>query len=85
MEKKGFLIRQRSKTDKRTCRLYPTDKAKEAYPKIREIIRYGNERLLRDFDEEEQEEFQRLIKKIALSAVSMQKENEEENTWEKEP
>lgn len=85
LEKKGFLIRQRSKTDKRTCRLYPTDKAKEAYPKIREIIRYGNERLLRDFNEEEQEEFQKLIKKIALSAVSMQKENEEENTWEKEP
>lgn len=78
LEKKGFLIRRRSKEDKRTCRLYPTEKAKKAYPAIREAIQYGNERLMQTLEEQEQKEFQRLIKKIALSSVSMQKENEEE-------
>lgn len=70
LEKGGFLRREVFEGDKRTCRLYPTDRALEIYPRIREISREVREALLDGFSPEEREIFDRLLEKAAGNMLS---------------
>lgn len=76
LEKEEFLKREKSSADKRTSRLYPTEKATEACNKIIKICSDWHQALLKDFSPEEQEFFLQLLQRTAMTAVGLQKEAE---------
>ena len=48
LEKEGFIEKNINPVDKRTCRLYPTHKARDIYDKIQAIIEDWEKELLAD-------------------------------------
>lgn len=71
LEKEGFIEKNINPVDKRTCRLYPTQKAKEAYDKILTIIEDWEKDLLADLSAEERKQFGRWMQKIAEKSVKL--------------
>ncbi len=69
LEKGGFLRREAFEEDKRTCRLYPTERSLEIYSAVKEASRETRNVLLAGFSEEEQEAFDRLLEKAAKNMV----------------
>ena len=53
LEQNGFVLRQEDPADRRIRHLYPTDKAKELIPRIREVLRSWNRYVMADLSEEE--------------------------------
>ena len=68
LEKAGFVERKPSEEDRRRLLLYPTDKALEELPKIREIVRGWNDYLLEEFTEEEKEALVSMMNRISKRA-----------------
>lgn len=64
LEKKGFIYRTPSPTDRRELLVYPTEKAHEVRPIVRDTLRNWNEAILEDFTPEEQEMLITAMKKI---------------------
>lgn len=64
LEKKGFIYRTPSPTDRRELLVYPTEKAHEARPIVNDTLRYWNEAILEDFTPDEQEMLISAMKKI---------------------
>lgn len=80
LEKEGFLQRQSNQGDKRTCRLFPTEKALLVNETIQMVCRQWQERLLEGFDQEQKVQFLEMLEKAAKNAVKLaveEKENSE--------
>lgn len=69
--KLGYIKKSENKADKRTSILYLTEKGKEIYPLILDIVTSVQKELLDVIEEEEQELFIEQIKKIALRATTL--------------
>ena len=69
LEKTGFIKKEPLKKDKRTCCLYPTDKAHEANKQILHIQKTWYEKLLQDFSVEERELFFSFLNKAGEKAI----------------
>ena len=53
LEEKGYVERKQSPTDKRVLLVYPTDKANEVLPFVREIVKDWNSYITEGFSEDE--------------------------------
>ena len=74
LEERGLVSRVTSQKDKRVLQLYPTEKALEILPQIREIYRNWRVHLLQDLSEEERECLVTMLEKMkARSADWMEK------------
>ena len=71
LEEKGYIRRKPSCEDRRTCQLYPTEKALEVYKSIERITYDSILEATEELSEEEKEIFMRLLKKTALHVVEM--------------
>lgn len=69
LEKQGFVEKRVNSKDKRTCCLYPTVKALEAYHKIQDIQNEWNSKLLGELSEQEQEEFAAMLQRVGEAAI----------------
>ncbi len=81
LEKQGFLIRQPNPADKRTCCLIPTDKAKETYPKIKEIVQSWYDIVLEGFTVEEKRLLDRLVRRTGQALLDIMREEARENKF----
>ena len=68
LEEKGFITRTPDAQDRRTLRVFPTQKALDAIPAIREVHRAWNDRILAGFDEAECEAIIALTQRLAENA-----------------
>jgi len=68
MEKNGYITRETLKTDKRTCRLYPTEKATEAMKIIMDMTLEWYQIATDGLTDAERKEFHILLGKIAKNA-----------------
>lgn len=55
LEKSGFITRTADESDKRQLKVFPTQRALDTLPKVREILRELNVALLDGFTQEEQD------------------------------
>lgn len=69
LEKMGYLERKPNEKDKRTCCLYPTEKARQVYQPIRDICDEWNRRVTGGLTEEERAQFMRLLERVGEAAV----------------
>lgn len=69
LEKEGFIRKEINKNDKRTSRLYPTQKALEACAYITDTANCWNEKLLKGFSEEERRLFTDFLQRAGNNAV----------------
>lgn len=79
LEKAGYVERRPSPEDRRCHLLYPTDKALEALPRIREIVHGWNDYLLEEFTEEEK---QALVDMMARVSRRAQAYIQREGAWD---
>lgn len=77
LEEKGYLTKEPSREDRRTCHLYPTEKAQEVFEKIEEILSVCDQEVMEIFSEEEKEIFPGILKKAALRAIEMNEKERE--------
>lgn len=68
LEKSGYAERRPSPEDRRCYLLYPTDKALEALPKVRALVREWNDYLLDEFTEEEKEALVGMLARVSSRA-----------------
>ncbi|MBE6729782.1 MAG: MarR family transcriptional regulator [Ruminococcaceae bacterium] len=64
MEAKGFIFRETNPNDKRSLKVYPTDKLNGLMPKILKLAKEWNNYLTECISEEELEVFQKVLGKI---------------------
>lgn len=69
LEKNGYIERRPSETDKRVMLVFPTQKAEEVLPLLREIIHDWNSLVAADLSEEELEQLQSILARIAERAT----------------
>lgn len=69
LEKNGYVERRQSEEDKRVMLVYPTDKAYEVLPRVREVVRSWNLFLTEDFTPEEMEQFNSMLERITRKAT----------------
>jgi len=69
LEKNGYIERRPSEIDKRVMLVFPTQKAQDALPRLREIIHDWNELVAADFTEEELEQLRSMLARIAERAT----------------
>ena len=77
LEKAGFVRKERSKRDKRTASLYPTEAAERIYPELVSEENAWIDTLLRDFTEEEKRLFEAMLRKAAHTAKKEAFEDDE--------
>ena len=80
LEQNGFITRIPGETDKRIMRVFPTRKAFDILPKIRELLAEWNSYLLSGLTEEELHSLLSMLKQIAEKArkkADKEMENEE--------
>lgn len=68
LEEKGYVRREADPADKRSLRVYPTDKTKAVMARIFACYGSWNEYLTQDFTEEEREMLSSLMARIARRA-----------------
>ena len=71
LEEKGYMTKEPSREDRRTCHLYPTKKTQETYEQIEEILSGCDQEIMEIFSEEEKEIFPGILQKAALRAVEL--------------
>lgn len=71
LEKNGYIERRPSETDKRVMLVYPTQKAEDTLPLLREIMHDWNAMIADDFSEEELELFRSMLARIAERATGV--------------
>lgn len=69
LEKNGYIERRPSETDKRVMLVYPTQKAQDTLPLLREIMHDWNDLVAADFTEEELELLRSMLARIAERAT----------------
>ena len=73
LEEEGFITRTPSAADKRVMELYPTQKALDLLPQIREILRRWETYITEDLSQEEQELLSSLLTRMkSRSALYME-------------
>lgn len=73
LEEQGFIERRPSVADKRVMELYPTQKALDVLPQIREVLKCWEGHIAQDFTPEELELMSALLKRMkARSATYME-------------
>ena len=73
LEEEGFILRRPSAVDKRVMELYPTQKALDLLPQIREILRRWETYITEDLSQEEQELLSSLLTRMkSRSALYME-------------
>lgn len=77
LEAKGYLTKKPSRADKRTCHLYPTDKALADYEKILSIVSGCAQELLSPFSDEERQLFLKLLRTAGENAYTLNKYEKE--------
>lgn len=75
LEKEGYVLREKDKDDKRTNRIYLTEKALEFKPVLFKILRKWIEVLSADLNKEEEAVAIKLLEKMGESAAKYMKEN----------
>ena len=73
LEDHGFVTRERDSEDRRQTLVYPTEKALEILPKVREIIKGWNSYITEGFTEEEMEMYMAMTERIAARAAEYAK------------
>lgn len=68
MEKLGYITREHHETDKRTYRLYPTERALQVVEEIKRIMLEWNSIIQEGLSEEEQNAFSKIVQKMAENA-----------------
>lgn len=68
LEKNGYVERRPSAEDRRRLLLYPTDKALDALPQVRESVHGWNDYLLEEFTEEEKEALVSMMNRVSKRA-----------------
>lgn len=74
LEAQDYITKKTSRADKRTCHLYPTQKALEDHEKILGLVMDCIDKILCGFSEEEKIIFQRLLCRAAESAYALNQE-----------
>lgn len=69
LEKNGYIERRPSEQDKRVMLVYPTQKAQDTLPRLREIMRDWNDIVAADLTEEELEQLRAILSRIAEHAT----------------
>ena len=69
LEKNGYVERRQSEEDKRVTLVYPTQKAYDVLPRVREVIHEWNGYLTEDFTPEEMEHFNAILSRITQKAT----------------
>lgn len=69
LAKAGFLRREANPEDKRTCRLYPTERAEAVCQPIRDICTQWQQKLLRAFSTQERQMFLTMLHQTGMQAV----------------
>ena len=64
LEKKGFVTRKPSETDKRVLCVYPTEQMLQMQPGLREAMEQWEQTLLQDLTEEEKQQLNSLLAKL---------------------
>ena len=64
LEKKGFITRKPSETDKRVLCVYPTEQMLQIQPGLRDAMAKWEDALLQDLTEEEKQQLNTLLKKL---------------------
>jgi DNA-binding MarR family transcriptional regulator len=70
LEQNGFLTRCQDEADRRVWRVYPTARAEEIRPLVRETVRTWNAYLTADFTEEELDTLLSLMERVRTRAVA---------------
>ena len=78
LEDKGFITRTPDPQDRRSLLVWPTQKAYDAIPAIREAHRSWNERILEGFSEQERREVALYAQRLAENAKRVIAEDEEQ-------
>ena len=73
LEEHGFVTRERDPEDRRQTLVYPTEKALEILPRVREIIKGWNSYITEGFTEEEMEMYMAMTERIAARAAEYAK------------
>ena len=73
LEEHGFVTRERDPEDRRQTLVYPTEKALDVLPRVREIIKGWNSYITEDFTEEEMEMYLAMTRRIAERAAEYAK------------
>lgn len=68
LEEKGYVRREADPEDRRSLRVYPTEKADALRERLRRVLRGWSDYLTEDFSEEERETLNRLMDRIAKRA-----------------
>ena len=71
LEKSGFIRREINQDDRRTCRLYPTEKAWEVCGHIRQICASWQSSVLADFTPEDRAKFLDMLAQAGEKAVRL--------------
>lgn len=82
LEQGGFLRKELHPQDRRTCRLYPTERGREVYQQILDICDSWEAMLMEGLPQEEREHLEKLLQRLGRRAVALleQQEKERETT-----
>lgn len=72
----GFVTRESKQEDKRQLAVYPTDKAREAFPIVRSVNAQWNHYLTQDMTEEEKAILEVLLEKMRFRAEGWDSERD---------
>jgi MarR family transcriptional regulator for hemolysin len=79
LEENGYIERRPSAIDKRIIEVYPTDKAVEILPRVREVLRDWNNYITEGFTPEECELLTRLLETVMHRATDYVSSRDEES------
>ncbi len=78
LEGKGYVMRKKDPEDKRQHQIYLTKKAKEFKPQLFEIIKFTENRMLENINEEEVGQLKNTLKKISSNLGVKKRGNDNE-------
>ncbi len=70
LEQNGFVTRTPDGEDRRIMRVYPTQKALDAYPVVLEVLEQWQDFVMEDLSPEEREELTRLMQRVNEKAAA---------------
>lgn len=71
LERDGFITRSPGTEDKRQSLVYPTDKAYEVLPRVKEVLKAWNEAITENFTSDQKEAVLASLMKILNNAVAV--------------
>ena len=74
LEEKGYVKRVPSEEDRRVLLVYPTDKMRALYPKVRQVTEEWNERVSEGISEEELTVCESVLKRMQEKAAALLRE-----------